>query len=323
MAKRRFGLIILLIGFCLSMLSGTVLAASTADAKEPIHTDRECSLTIGYRLDGTAFPNQTVKLYRIAEVSADFQYTLTSSFAASGLILNGIQTNGEWNVIRTTLETLILANNAEPIMTATTDISGNACFEGLTPGLYFASAVGIAQGDFSCIFQSALIALPGLGTDGCWQYQVAVAAKPGILPPSDPSETIELKVLKLWRGDEGQNLRPESVEIEIFRDGTSHKTVLLSEENHWSYSWNAMDDGADWKVVERNVPSGYTMTVEQREKTFVITNTRTGQPNPTLPPTGDTSNILFYIVLMLVSGTVLVILGVAGKRKHHEETNET
>ena len=322
MAKRRFGILMLLLCFCLYALPQAALAASTADAKEPIDTRRVCELTVRYHYDETTFPNQTVKLFKIAEVSADFQYTLTSSFQASGLALNGIQTSGEWNVIRQTLETYALTHNTEPILSAITDASGSAHFETLKPGLYLASAVRIEQENLRCTFDSALIALPGLGTDGLWQYGVSVSAKPEIAPPTQPDKEIEWKVLKLWKGDEGQNTRPQSVQVEIFRDGVSDTTVLLSEENHWSYSWSVADDGADWKVVERNVPSGYTMTTEQRDTTFVITNICQDAPTPTPPQTGDTTNILLYTVLMYVSGAMLILLAIAGKRKRYDETEE-
>jgi hypothetical protein len=58
------------------------------------------------------------------------------------------------------------------------------------------------------------------------------------------------------------------------------------------------------------------MTVEERESTFVLTNTWTPtDPVPDKPPqTGDTSNILLYILLMIGSGSMLIILGVTGKK---------
>ena len=111
MAKRRMGIIAVMLCFCLCLMPCTAFAASTNDAKEAIITDRECSLTVSYRYDGNAFSDQSVKLYMIAEVSTEAQYTLAPSFAASGLILNGVQTTGEWNVIRSTLEAYILANS--------------------------------------------------------------------------------------------------------------------------------------------------------------------------------------------------------------------
>ena len=307
--------------FCLCVLPCQALAVFTTDAIEPIAIEKECSLSIYYGYEGTAFSNQSVKLYKVADVSADAQYTLTAPFAASGLILNGIQTQGEWNVIRSTLETQILADNIAPTKTAQTNASGQALFTQLTPGLYVASAVEVTQDDVTCSFDSALVALPGLETDGLWRYQVAVAAKPQILPPIQPDGKNELKVMKLWKGDTGRTDRPKSVEVEIFRDGVSYETVILSKENNWAYSWTVPADGASWKVVERNVPAGYTMTVEQRETTFVITNVRQDHTDPSPPKTGDTTNILLYTIILYISGTVLIILGIVRKRKRHEETN--
>ena len=314
---------ILLLCFCLCIQPCTVLAASTSEAgAAEIDTNEDCSLTIRYHYDGTAFQGQTVTLYKIAEVSSDFQYTLIPTLEVTGLVLNGVSSQTEWNVIRSTLEAYITAGHAEPPQSVVTDERGNVYFDSLKPGLYLASAVHVEQEDISCVFDSALIALPGLNTDGDWQYQVAVAAKPEILPPVDPDEEIQWKVLKLWKGDNGQKVRPQSIVVEIFRNGKSYATVMLSEENHWAYSWSAGKDGDDWKVVEQNIPAGYTMTVDQRDTTFVITNTRPDQPDSPPPKTGDTSPMLLYAVLMYVSGMILVILGVAGKRKRYEKTTE-
>ena len=325
MAKRRMGVIALLLCLFLWQIPLYAGAASTADAKEPIDTDRLCELTVGYGYDGTVFRNEKVMLYKIAEVSADFRYTLTPSLEETGLILNGVQTNGEWNVIRSTLEAYILANHIAPVAETTTNELGQAVFSQLMPGMYLVSGVKVPWNDSICAFGGALVALPGLETDGLWQYSVSVAAKPQILPPGKPDEEIKQKVLKLWKGDEGVGNRPQNIEVEIFRDGVSWKTVMLSEENQWTYGWIVPNDGASWHVVERNVPAGYTMTVEQREATFVVTNTRISEnPEiPTPPQTGDTVHILLFTVLMYVSGAMLILLGLAGKRKCHEETNET
>ena len=314
MAKRRVAVIVLLLCLCLSWLPCYAQAASTADAKEPISPDKDCSSTISYCYDGKSFSNHPVRLYKIADVSADFQYTLTAPFANSGLILNGVQSVSEWNVIRSTLETHILAYDVDADLTGVTDQEGQVCFNALKPGLYLAITEQVLQNDWIYAFNSALIALPGLGTDGLWQYEVAVTSKSKAIPPAETDEEIEFKVLKLWKGDNGRSDRPQSIEVEIFRDGVSYQTVILSEENHWTFSWFAKDDGATWKVVERNVPSGYTMTVEERETSFVLTNTRPPD-KPDVPETGDTSNIMLYFVLMNVSGIMLIILGIAGKRK--------
>ena len=320
MVKRSLRLVILLLCFCMVPIQAQ--AVSTADAKEPISPQADCSLTVSYGYDGAAFAGYDVQLYKIAEVSADYQYTLTEAFAGTGLALNGIQSHSEWNVIRSTLEAYILAESIAPTQIEQTDASGQAAFQNLKPGLYLASSLYVIEDDATCFFTSALVALPGLGADGLWQYQVAAAAKPETLPPIEPDEEITLRVLKLWKGDEGQNVRPRAIEVELFRDGSLYETVLLSEENHWSYSWAIQNDGATWKAVERNVPDGYIMTVAEKENTFVLTNTWDDPGNPNEPPkTGDTGNILLHTVLMYVSGTLLIFLGIAGRRKRHDETH--
>ena len=80
------------------------------------------------------------------------------------------------------------------------------------------------------------------------------------------------------------------------------------------YTWTAQP-GADYQVIERDVPAGYVMTLENRDNAFVITNTWT-EENPDEPPeTGDSSHIMLYVILLILSGSLLVILGVTGKRK--------
>ena len=315
MLKRKIAIFLCALCFCLRLIPFYAQAIGTEDAVEPIIPEKECALTMFYGCDGTAFADVTVKLYKIADVSADYQYTLTGKFAGSSLILNGIRTTGEWNAVRSTLEAYILAHSIQPDDTAITGGDGKVCFETLETGMYFAVVGQVAYGDIRCDFDSALVALPGLGTDGHWQYQVEVNAKPAMLPPVQPDEELQLHVLKLWKGDEGSINRPRSVEIEIFRDGISYETVTLSKENNWSYTWNVKNDGASWMVVERNIPEGYTMTLEQRETSFIVTNTLNVDVPPVNPPqTGDTFNLLLPIVLMSISGSMLVLLGMIGKR---------
>jgi hypothetical protein len=263
-----------------------------------------------------------VKLYRVADVSAQAEYTLTDDFRISGLELNGIQSAGEWDVIRSTLEALILANNKPADFTAETNQEGRAQFESLEPGLYLVGSVSVVRDELQCVFDSSLIALPGLDTEVQWLYRVTVTPKPEILPPVTPDEKTEFKILKLWKDDSNRNHRPKCIQAEIFRNGESYLTVTLSEENQWTYVWRAAEDGADWIVVEQNVPKGYTVTVEERKTTFILTNTYQPDepPEPTPPDdsskTGDTSNILLHIMLMNISGIGLLVLGMTGKRKH-------
>lgn len=312
MAARRMAIICLLVCLCLCWVPGNAGAVSTADAVEPISPEKSCSLTLSYVCNGIAFENLPVKLYRVASVSADSQYTLTPSFQASGLEFNGIQTTGEWDVIRSSLEAHILAAGIAPDFESATDADGQVCFADLMPGLYLVAAVHTEQEGWHYSFQSALIALPGLDESGLWCYDIAAAPKPEILPPTEPGE-LQFQVLKLWKDEGNENSRPESIEVEIFRNGESYEIVTLSQENNWTYRWTAPADGAVWMVVERNIPEGYTVTVESRSTTFILTNSIPKDP-PENPKTGDSANILLAVVLLNLSGMGLILLGIFRKR---------
>lgn len=311
MAARTMAIIALTLCLCL-IWAPCAGAVSTADALAPLSVDAQCTLTLTYGCNGLVFANIPVKLYRVAEVSAEAKYTLAPNFQNTGLELNGIQTNGEWDVIRTSLEAHILANSIAPDCTAVTDSNGRAVFSGLEPGMYLAAAVHAEQEGWHYNFRCALIALPGLDESGLWLYDIAATPKPDILPPSEPQE-LQYQVLKLWKDEGSKEKRPISIEVEIFRNGESQKTVILSEENNWSYRWTVPADGARWQVVERNIPEGYVLTVEDRGTTFVLTNSVPKDP-PGTPQTGDSFNILLAVVLMNLSGAGLITLGLCRKR---------
>ena len=140
MAARRMGIMAFLLCVCLCLMLCPARAASTADASTPISVDENCQLTVVYGYDGQGFAGVTVKLYRVADVSADYRYTLTEEFRGSGLELNGIQTQGEWNSIRASLESFILGYSVTPEWTTTTLTNGMARVTDLKPGMYLAVA---------------------------------------------------------------------------------------------------------------------------------------------------------------------------------------
>ena len=317
MAARRMAVICLLVCLCLHWVPCRAGAVSTTDAVEPIAPETSCSLTLSYTCSGIAFENLPVKLYRVASVSAEAQYTLTPSFQASGLEPEGIQTAGEWDVIRSSLEAHILAEGIAPDYESATNAEGLSRFESLMPGIYLVAAAQAAQDGWFYSFRSALIALPGLDESGLWIYDVTASPKPEALPP-DETEELEFRVVKLWNDIGNESLRPVSILVELFRNGESYETVTLSQENNWSYSWTVPADGASWIVAERHIPKGYTVTVEVRSNTFILTNSIPHDSTSDNPKTGDSSNILWAVVLMNLSGLGLIAMGLFGKRLKYE-----
>jgi len=88
---------------------------------------------------------------------------------------------------------------------------------------------------------------------------------------------VEITVTKAWNHNGGKDL-PESITVTLYRDGEAYDTVILSEENSWTYTWTDLTDASQWSVDETNVPAGYTKEITVDGYAFVITNTRTINP---------------------------------------------
>lgn len=306
---RKNILLCLVICFCICFMPCTAYAVSTVDANEPINTSADCSLTMNYAHNGSAFSDLTVQLYCVATISSDFQFSLADVFQATSLTINGVSSIDEWAAMRTTFESYIVANKIAPDLTKNTDDMGSVTFEALAPGMYFVMPVQFSDNGVYYDFDSALIVVPGLDENGLWVYDVTAAPKTVDVIPTHEN----YKVIKLWRDNANSNKRPAFIEADIICNGEIKETVILSVENNWSYSWTTVDNGDIWHVTERNVPKGYIMTVEEHATTFTIINTIPDTSGP--PKTGDTTNIGLYVMLMCFSGLTLVILGATAKRK--------
>lgn len=94
---------------------------------------------------------------------------------------------------------------------------------------------------------------------------------------------IDIHVEKVWDDNNNQDgKRPESVKVVLMANGErTDKEVILDESNDWSYEFTNLDkfkEGKEieYKVIEVEVPEGYTDIVESDAKnSFVITNSYT------------------------------------------------
>lgn len=295
---------------CACLFAFACDAASTSDATLPIDASRECTLTINYLNSETTFADFDLAIYHVASVSADMQYTLTDAFAPTSLVLNGIASDSEWNTVRTTFESFVDANHPE-LTVQKKSAGGTVICEGLTPGIYFVMPMALNGNGLLYYFDSALIAVPGLDGNGRWVYDITANPKPNIDLSTGGSDSY--KVIKLWRDVGNEHKRPTEITVDILCNGEIAKTVMLSAQNNWSYSWNAANDTDRWQVAEKDVPDGYVVTVDKHNVTFSIVNADPDSPNP--PPTGDTFEAGLYVALMCISGIVLIIVGTAMKKR--------
>lgn len=90
----------------------------------------------------------------------------------------------------------------------------------------------------------------------------------------------DLIVRKAWNdANDAQKLRPQSVTVDVTRNGQTITTLTLNAANRWTQTLTQLpmvdDNGEayDYDVVENDVPEGYTASVVTRGATFTVINT--------------------------------------------------
>ena len=89
----------------------------------------------------------------------------------------------------------------------------------------------------------------------------------------------DLIVRKAWNdANDAQKLRPQSVTVDVTRNGQTITTLTLNAANRWTQTLTQLpmvdDNGEayDYDVVENDVPEGYTASVVTRGTTFTVIN---------------------------------------------------
>jgi len=275
-----------------------VYAQSTTEAKEFIDVDKKVDLSIKYEYEDLKLNNVDVKMYYVASVSEDFQYKLSSDFSKYSIKLNGIKNDSDWNNVKQTLEAYVVADKIDATVVA--EVKDNMVVaDDLKTGLYLVVTENIDEEDYILQFDSFLISLPFLNENGYYDYEVKAEPKPINYEPK--FEDVTYSVVKVWHDDCVD--RPTSVEIEIFKDGEFVEKQVLSSENSWTHTWDTIDDGSQWVVVERNVPEGYHVFTFVDGSHFTVVNSLFVNP-------GTSDNITGSVLVFVIALVVLMGVGV-------------
>lgn len=273
---------------CLVLAALAVLPAAAAG-----------SLTLKYGWEGVEF-----SLYQVGTPSGD-GWTLTGGFAGYAVDLpeEGSPASA-WRAAAETLAAYAALGSLHPIDTQIT-AGGEANFPGLEAGLYLIVGKTHRQGDAAYTPIPTLVAVDGDAT---------VELKATEAPPED----LAYQVVKVWAGGQSR----QSVTLQLICDGQPGPTVTLNGDNGWRYAWTS-PPGHTWQVAEPEVPEGFTVSVDQENGVFTVTNTWQGEPDapeepeepegPELPYTGQ---LWWPVPVLLCAGAGLLIVDwVRSRRK--------
>lgn len=295
---------------CLSICPGRVYAYGMIDTEEPV------SLSLSYSDNGSGIADVSFSLYRIADLSETAGYTLTGEFTDYPVSLENLDSSG-WRRLAQTLEGYVLRDAVTPLQTESTDENGRLLFADLRPGLFLVIGETAERMNSTYIPETFICSLPGLAEDDTWQYSVEADVKYESVSNPVP---VSREIVKVWEND-NKNSRPEEIEVQLLKDGTVVDTQKLNAANNWRYTWANLDSAAKWTAVEKNVPAGYSVSVECEGTEIVITNTGTEEKTPgtaeeRLPQTG----VLWWPVPVLAAAGLLLFL--AGWIRRRRQENE-
>ena len=190
-------------------------------------------------------------------------------------------------------------NSNIPSQIKITNEQGIVNFDNLDLGLYLITQTNQVSG-YSNI-TPFLVAIPKEDNNK-WIYDIKATPKTEII------KLINLTVEKRWNVTNDNNI-PKEVTIGLYKKEELIDTIILNNENDWTYTWKEIEQSDEYKVLEKNIPTGYTATYSQVENKFIVTNTKT------LVQTGQ--NILL-IELLSLSGLLFIIIGIIFKKGKNE-----
>lgn len=282
--RKRKKKIISLAGVVMSLVLCFLLGAGQilADAW-PQETDR-MSLAIQYGGGAAEF-----SLYRVADMTENREFTLAGKFADCPVSLENLDTEG-WKTAAQTLAVYAEKGKAEGTITpdqiGMTDENGDLKWENLGTGLYL--VLGSKTEDEMYTYEPTplLTALPNWEND-TWNHNVALNPKfDKTKKPDKP--TTKIAALKIWEDDGQEDKRPESIEVQLLKNGEVYDTQTLNKENGWKYTWDKLPAEFQWSVVEKEVSDSYRVTYENENmkngKRWVIRNKVIVPPTPTPTP---------------------------------------
>ncbi len=297
----------------------------TSLAADPVDTSRVCSLTLICHYASEPLNGMGVQLYRVADGTIGQTLTLSGSFAASGVSLNGLDSAG-WTSAAATLAGYAQTNSIAATRSAKTDANGAAVFGSLSQGVYLVTGTSLTIGLHTYYFAPFLAALPNPTQTGGWNYDVT--AYPKVTDPTDTKSTLfDINVLLQWSDAGLTSQRPKTVGIALYRNGTLYETYTLSAADNWRHIWEDLDQAYSWSVVQTTSLDTYSVSYQSSGNVLVITDViKTAQTPSTTTPTSDgniplTGLLWWPVDLLAILGLILFTLGwrkrFGGKGKSH------
>lgn len=237
-----------------------------------------------YLVDESPVKGVSFDIYKIADFQGGVTFTWTEEFSKYGITIPDFLSAEESSTFTNTLVGYIQRDKLNSIKHGVTDDSGSFEFKNLELGMYI--VVGQRYETQTHIYEPVpfIVFFPHATEEGIPAYSTEVLVKPRMV---EQLPKVDRHVLKVW-DDSTTSSRPDSISVQLLKDGEVYETIELSAENNWRHSWKDLDGRHEWRCIEKDKVSGYTTSSKEEGLTYVITNKRNTPPPPstyTPPPT--------------------------------------
>lgn len=181
-----------------------------------------------------------------------------------------------------------------------TDKNGMVKFNNLELGLYLIKQTNKLEGYSS--FLPFLIMIPEY-VDDEWNYDIEAT------PKTDIIKLMDITVRKEWNISSNKMI-PEEIEVQLVRGSQVIDTVKLNKDNGWKYTWKELEVSDEYRVLEINVPDGYTASYRNEDGVFIIVNT------DTLIKTSSNTWLIQGLALL---GIIIITIGIICEKKECHE----
>jgi hypothetical protein len=301
-----------IINLTLISVIAVALVLAFASSFAMADTENSLSLTIESKIGGNPIANEHFDLYQVAQIDDNGSIVANEDFADYDVNFDSANEE-DWQATAEALATYIERDGLAPDMSGETDQNGILNFsEGnsdLTEAVYLVIGEPLdnANGRYTC--EPFFVSVPD-EENGVSVYDVTVGPK--ILSDDIPVYST-VTVVKVWDDEDAEADRPDSIEVQLLKDGKVYDTVTLNKKNNWHYTWEKLDSAVEWKVVEKDVPDGYEVGYTIEGDIHTLTNTLEDNPNddPTPNTTTTVTKKLPRTGLYWVPVPVLMFLGLA------------
>ena len=254
------------------------------------------SVTLMNQDSKTPITGVELSMYHVAIVShnsaGNLSYNYTNAFIDCGFELDD-------PALAAKLDAYV-KERSFPVTKLVTDAQGNVTFTNLALGTYFIQQSNTVPGYAPCT--SFLVTVPNHNADG-YVYDVNAS------PKTEITKLTDITIKKVWNTGTSAKAA-DSVTVQLLKDDVVMETATLNAQNKWQVTYKDMPESDGYRIVEVNVPRGFTATYSQKGYEFTVTNTAA---------LAQTGQLIWPIPVLAMAGLLLIAVGAIVLRKPRNE----